>query len=290
MQYQRKPEWLKIKLPESDSYKKINQLIQANNLHTICTSGKCPNMGECWNNGTATFMILGDTCTRGCRFCNVKTSKNPPPPDDKEPLKLARAIHTLGVKHAVITSVDRDDLHDKGAGHWAKTIREIKYRNPEITIETLIPDFDANARLLDLIIDAEPDVISHNLETVKRLTPQIRSKAEYERSLRVLKYLDQNDVQSKSGIMAGLGETREEIFQVMDDLLKVGCKILTIGQYLQPSSNNIPVQRYMPPEEFEEIKQTGLQKGFDIVESGPLVRSSYHAEKHILNKTETDEK
>ncbi len=281
MQYQRKPDWLKIKLPQSDHYRRINQLIQSNNLHTICTSGKCPNMGECWNNGTATFMILGDTCTRGCRFCNVKTSKNPAPADQNEPIKLARAINKLGIKHAVITSVDRDDLSDRGAYHWARTIKEIKYKNPDLTIETLIPDFDANPRLLDMIIDAEPDIISHNLETVKRLTPKIRSKAEYTTSLRVLKYLAQNDVQTKSGIMVGLGETMEDILEVMDDLLKVDCKILTIGQYLQPSPKNIAVQRFVEPKEFDEYKRIGIEKGFTVVESGPLVRSSYHAEQHL---------
>ncbi|ALO16151.1 Lipoyl synthase [Salinivirga cyanobacteriivorans] len=281
MQYQRKPDWLKIKLPQSDHYRRINQLIQSNNLHTICTSGKCPNMGECWNNGTATFMILGDTCTRGCRFCNVKTSKNPAPADQNEPIKLARAINKLGIKHAVITSVDRDDLSDRGAYHWARTIKEIKYKNPDLTIETLIPDFDANPRLLDMIIDAEPDIISHNLETVKRLTPKIRSKAEYATSLRVLKYLAQNDVQTKSGIMVGLGETMEDILEVMDDLLKVDCKILTIGQYLQPSPKNIAVQRFVEPKEFDEYKRIGIEKGFTVVESGPLVRSSYHAEQHL---------
>lgn len=285
MQYQRKPEWLKIRLPESNSYKKINKLIQDNNLHTICTSGKCPNMGECWNNGTATFMILGDTCTRGCRFCNVKTSKTPMPPNQNEPVKLARAIKSLGIKHAVITSVDRDDLPDRGAGLWARTIKEIKYKNTELTIETLIPDFDANPRLLDMIIEAEPDLISHNLETVRHLTPKIRSKAEYQRSLSVLRYLAQNDVQTKSGVMVGLGETDEDIENLMDDLLKVNCHVLTIGQYLQPSPRNIPVQRFATPEQFEKYKKTGLEKGFAVVESGPLVRSSYHAEQHLLNDT-----
>src|SRR6056297_1170405 len=281
MQYQRKPDWLKIQLPKSDSYKKINQLLKENNLHTICTSGKCPNMGECWNNGTATFMILGDTCTRGCRFCNVNTSKNPAPPDENEPVKLARTIAKLGLKHAVLTSVDRDDLPQKGAYHWQRTIKEIKYKNSELTIEALIPDFDGNPRLLDMVIDAEPDIISHNLETVRRLTPQIRSKAEYQRSLRVLKYLAQNDVQTKSGIMVGLGETREDIDKTMDDLLAVECKIFTIGQYLQPSPKNIPVQRYVEPSEFEKYKAIGIEKGFTVVESGPLVRSSYHAELHL---------
>jgi lipoic acid synthetase len=282
MQYQRKPEWLKIKLPQTDHYKKINRILQSNNLHTICTSGKCPNMGECWNNGTATFMILGEICTRGCRFCNVETSKNPPPPDENEPKKIAAAVASLNLKHVVITSVDRDDMTDRGAYHWCRTIKEIKYKNPEVTIETLIPDFDAKPRLLDLIIDAEPDVISHNMETVRRLTPQTRSKAEYNRSLKVLQYLAQNDVQTKSGIMLGLGETRAEIEELMNDLLRVECQVLTLGQYLQPSPKNLPVDRFVSPEEFMELKEVALQKGFQIVESGPLVRSSYHAEKHIF--------
>lgn len=284
MQYQRKPDWLKIQLPKSDSYKRINQLIQANNLHTICTSGRCPNMGECWNNGTATFMILGDTCTRGCRFCNVKTAKNPGEIDKNEPLKLARSISKLEIKHAVITSVDRDDLEDKGAGHWAETIKQLKEHNPELTIESLIPDFDAMPELLDLIVEAAPDVVSHNLETVERLTPKIRSKAQYKSSLEVLKYLAENGMKTKSGIMVGLGETKEEVIQVMDDLLAVNCKVLTIGQYLQPSPKNMEVERFVTPEEFREYETIGKEKGFEFVESGPLVRSSYHAEKHLTKK------
>jgi lipoic acid synthetase len=284
MQYQRKPDWLKIQLPKSDSYKRINQLIQANNLHTICTSGKCPNMGECWNNGTATFMILGDICTRGCRFCNVKTAKYPGEIDKNEPVKLARSIAKLNIKHAVITSVDRDDLEDKGAGHWAETIKQLKEHNPELTIESLIPDFDAIPELLDLIVDAAPDVVSHNLETIERLTPQIRSKAQYRSSLEVLKYLADNGMKTKSGIMVGLGETKEEVIQVMDDLLEVNCKVITIGQYLQPSPKNMKVERFVTPEEFKEYENIGKEKGFEFVESGPLVRSSYHAEKHITKK------
>lgn len=284
MHYQRKPDWLKIQLPKSDSYRNINQLIQANNLHTICTSGKCPNMGECWNNGTATFMILGDTCTRGCRFCNVKTSKNPGEIDKNEPLKLARSIGKLEIKHAVITSVDRDDLEDKGAGHWAETIKQLKEHNPELTIETLIPDFDAIPELLDLIVEASPDVVSHNLETIERLTPQIRSKAQYRSSLEVLKYLAEKGMKTKSGIMVGLGETKSEVIAVMDDLLAANCKVMTIGQYLQPSPKNMKVDRFVTPEEFKEYESIGKDKGFEFVESGPLVRSSYHAEKHLTKK------
>lgn len=284
MQYQRKPDWLKIQLPKSDSYKRINQLIQANNLHTICTSGKCPNMGECWNNGTATFMILGDTCTRGCRFCNVKTAKHPGAADKNEPIKLARSIAKLEIKHAVITSVDRDDLEDKGAGHWAETIKQLKEYNPELTIESLIPDFDAIPELLDLIVEAAPDIVSHNLETVERLTPQIRSRAQYRSSLGVLKYLADNGMKTKSGIMLGLGETKEEVIQLMDDLLAVNCKVITIGQYLQPSPKNMKIDRFVTPEEFKEYETIGKEKGFEFVESGPLVRSSYHAEKHLTKK------
>lgn len=284
MQYQRKPDWLKIQLPKSDSYKRINQLIQANNLHTICTSGKCPNMGECWNNGTATFMILGDTCTRGCRFCNVKTAKHPDAADKNEPIKLARSIAKLEIKHAVITSVDRDDLEDKGAGHWAETIKQLKEYNPELTIESLIPDFDAIPELLDLIVEAAPDIVSHNLETVERLTPQIRSRAQYRSSLGVLKYLADNGMKTKSGIMLGLGETKEEVIQLMDDLLAVNCKVITIGQYLQPSPKNMKIDRFVTPEEFKEYETIGKEKGFEFVESGPLVRSSYHAEKHLTKK------
>lgn len=281
MKYQRKPEWLKIKLTQSEDFKKINKLLKDNNLHTICTSGKCPNMGECWLNGTATFMILGDTCTRSCRFCNVKTAKNPPAPDNNEPVKIARTIGKLNLKHTVLTSVDRDDLEDKGAMHWHKTIVEIKKHNPNITIEALIPDFDAIPKLLNLIAKANPNIVSHNMETIRRLTPQTRSKAKYDQSLDVLKYLASTGMKTKSGIMLGLGETIDEVEEVMDDLLKVECKILTIGQYLQPAPTNIPVERFVTPDEFESIKQIGLSKGFRFVESGPLVRSSYHAEKHI---------
>ena len=281
MKYKRKPEWLKIRLPEPEKYHEINKLLKELDLHTICVSGKCPNMGECWNRGTATFMILGDICTRACKFCNVKTG-NPLPVDSNEPVKIARAIKSLKLKHAVLTSVDRDDLPDKGAGLWAETIKEIKKMNPLVTMETLIPDFDGLYDLLDLIVEAAPEVVSHNMETVERLSNQIRSKAKYDRSLDVLRYLASKGVNVKSGIMLGLGEKREEIEQVMDDLLSVNCYVLTIGQYLQPSSWNLPVDRYVTPEEFEELKQIALSKGFKIVESAPLVRSSYHAENHIL--------
>ncbi|MCH4895803.1 lipoyl synthase [Marinilabiliaceae bacterium JC040] len=277
----RKPEWLKIKLPMGDLAVGVNQLIQKNELHTICTSGMCPNQGECWGCGTATFMIGGDICTRGCRFCNVKTGR-PNLLDENEPDKVATSIKTLKVKHAVITSVDRDDLEDYGANHWAKTIKSIKDLNKEITMEVLIPDFNGELNLVDKIIEQNPEVISHNMETTRRLTPTIRSKATYNQSLKVLKHIAESGITAKSGIMLGLGETEEEILQVMDDLLEVGVKVMTIGQYLQPTKNNVEVEEYVSPEKFAEYKEIGLKKGFKVVESGPLVRSSYHAERHVI--------
>ncbi len=280
MKTTRKPDWLKIRLPKTNEYQALNDLIAKSNLHTICSSGKCPNTGECWAAGTATFMILGDICTRGCKFCNVTTGK-PLPPDSEEPLKLAEAIRFLKLKHAVITSVDRDDLPDGGARHWADTILKIKELNPEVTIETLIPDFEANHSNLDIVAAGKPDIVSHNLETVPRLTPLVRTKAQYKTSLETLRYLNEKGLTTKSGIMLGLGETKEEILDTMDDLLSVECRIMTIGQYLQPSPKNLPVERYVTPDEFEALKQIGLTKGFRFVESGPLVRSSYHAEKHL---------
>jgi lipoic acid synthetase len=275
----RLPRWMKMEMPKGEIYSKLKNRVQENNLHTICTSGKCPNIGECWNRGTATFMILGDICTRSCKFCGVTTGK-PLPPDPKEPEKVARTIEIMGIKHAVITSVDRDDLDDGGAEIWAETIKKIKERN-QITVEGLIPDFDGKRNLIDKVIAAKPDVISHNLETVRRLTPQIRSRAEYDRSLGVLEYIASSGVNAKSGIMLGLGEEEEEIFETMDDLLAVGCKILTIGQYLQPGPDNHPVIKFVEPEKFKLYEKAGLEKGFRFVESSPLVRSSYHAEKHV---------
>jgi len=277
----RKPEWLKIKLPMGDLAVGVNNLIKENNLHTICTSGMCPNQGECWGCGTATFMIGGDICTRGCRFCNVNTGK-PMPLDEAEPKHIANSIKTLKVKHAVITSVDRDDLEDGGAAHWANTIRAVKRVNPQITMEVLIPDFGGDKRLIDKVITEMPEVISHNMETTRRLTPSIRSKATYDISLKVLKQIADSGTTAKSGIMLGLGETEEEILQVMDDLLAVGVKVMTIGQYLQPTKDNVEVQEYVTPEKFKEYEEIGLKKGFAVVESGPLVRSSYHAERHVL--------
>ncbi len=275
-----KPDWLKIKLPGTEEYKWMNKVVKENHLHTICTSGKCPNAAECWAKGTATFMILGDICTRACKFCNVKTGK-PDPVDTKEPLRIARSIKIMKVKHAVITSVDRDDLEDGGAGIWVETIKKVKELNPGTTMEVLIPDFNGKEELLQMIIDAGPEVISHNLETVRRLTPEIRSKAKYDISLKVLKYIAEKGSVAKSGIMLGLGETEEEILQVMDDLLDVGVSVLTLGQYLQPTPKHLPVKEYVHPDKFAEYKKRGLEKGFKYVESAPLVRSSYNAEAHI---------
>jgi lipoic acid synthetase len=277
---QRKPSWLKIKLPKGTNYAQVKSIVQQHNLHTICTSGKCPNMGECWAAGTATLMIMGEICTRSCKFCATQTGK-PLPLDIDEPMNVAKSIQLMGLKHAVITSVDRDDLPDKGAAHWASTIAEIKKVNPETTMEVLIPDFDGEPALIKLVIDARPDIISHNLETVRRLTPLVRSRAKYELSLTVLKIIADSGVVPKSGIMVGLGETKEEILETMDDLLTVGCKVFTIGQYLQPTKSHLPVEAYIHPDVFEEYRNIGLAKGFRNVESAPLVRSSYHAERHV---------
>lgn len=275
-----KPDWLKIQLPNTTDYKWMNNVIRDNKLHTICTSGKCPNAAECWSNGTATFMILGDICTRACKFCNVKTGK-PNPIDEKEPLRIARSIKIMKLRHAVITSVDRDDLEDGGAGIWAETITQTKALNPDTSMEVLIPDFNGLHHLIQQVIDAKPEVISHNLETVRRLTPVIRTKAKYDLSLKVLKYISDSGMVAKSGIMLGLGEKEEEVFEVMDDLMAAGVTVMTIGQYLQPTQNHLPVAEYVTPEQFKKYEKVGLEKGFKYVESGPLVRSSYHAEKHI---------
>ena len=278
-QRRRLPEWFRMERAGGRNYSVVKNLSEENHLHTICKSGNCPNIGECWNAGTATFMILGDICTRACKFCSVKTGK-PLPPDKNEPMKLARAIKLLKLKHAVITSVDRDDLPDRGSGFWAETIRTIKAENPEVKLEVLIPDFDGIPEYIRKVIDARPEVISHNLETVRRLTPQIRTKARYDRSLAVLRNIAEQGVTSKSGIMLGLGETEEEIYETMDDLRKVGCRVMTIGQYLQPSFAHKPVESYIPPAKFKEYQAAGLEKGFSFVESSPLVRSSYRADKH----------
>jgi len=280
MKYQRKPEWLKIRFKSDEKFELVNRVVKENALHTICTSGRCPNLSECWNKGTATFMILGEICTRSCRFCNTLTRK-PLPLDPNEPKNVAESIRLMNLKHAVITSVTRDDLSDQGAQHWAKTIRKVKETNPNTTLEVLIPDFDGRTELLDMIIAEKPNVVSHNLETVRRLTPEIRIQAKYETSLCVLAYLSAQHITTKTGIMLGFGETETEVLEIMDDALSAGCKILTIGQYLQPSRKNIAVSEYITPEKFEEYKQIGLQKGFLHVESAPLVRSSYCAEKHV---------
>lgn len=281
MEHVKKPDWLKISIGSNERYTKTKQIVESHRLHTICSSGRCPNMGECWGRGTATFMIGGNICTRSCKFCNTQTGR-PLPLDTNEPLHVAESIRLMKLTHAVITSVDRDDLNDLGAAHWADTIREIKRLNPDTTIEVLIPDFQGREELIQMVIDATPNIISHNMETVRRISPDVRSAADYDRSLKVIKQISQNGVVSKSGIMVGLGETPEEVEELMDDLLEVGCEILTIGQYLQPTHKHYPVAAYITPEQFVEYKETGLEKGFRQVESAPLVRSSYHAEKHII--------
>lgn len=275
-----KPDWLKVQLPNSADYNWMNKTIRNHQLHTICTSGKCPNAAECWGAGTATFMILGNICTRACKFCNVPTGK-PLAVDTSEPSRIAKSIQIMKLKHAVITSVDRDDLQDGGASIWVETIQKVKEINPGITQEVLIPDFQGITSLVQQIIDAKPEVISHNLETVRRLTPQIRSRAKYDVSLSVLEYISNSGTVSKSGIMLGLGEKEDEVLETMDDLIAVGVKVLTIGQYLQPSKKHLKVEEYITPEQFKFYKTEGLKRGFKYVESGPLVRSSYHAEKHI---------
>jgi len=277
MKILRKPDWLKVKFGGGENYKQVKQLIEDNGLHTICTSGKCPNMGECWSRGTATLMILGDICTRSCKFCATRTGK-PLPPDPNEPLKLARSVKILKLKHVVITSVDRDDLPDFGASHWAETIRSCRSLNPETTIEVLVPDFQNKEEFLEIVVDAAPDIISHNVETVRRLTPGVRSKADYESSLSVLRYFYSRGLLTKSGIMIGIGETHDEILETIKDLYDAGCRILTIGQYLQPTAAHIPVIEYIHPDSFEFYKNYALEIGYAQVESAPLVRSSYMAE------------
>jgi lipoyl synthase len=277
---QRLPKWMKMKMPKGENYSMVKNLVEKHGLHTICTSGNCPNIGECWSRGTATFMILGDICTRRCKFCAVKSGR-PLAPDLQEPEKLAETVRIMGVKHCVITSVDRDDLDDQGAEIWARTITEVKRVNPETRIEVLIPDFRGKTELIQQVIDAGPDVISHNVETVERLTPFVRFASKYRRSLDVVRYIARNYKIAKSGIMLGLGETHEEVLQTMDDLLEAGCKVMTIGQYLAPTATHMPVVEYITPEQFAEYRKIGLGKGFKFVESSPLVRSSYRAEEHV---------
>lgn len=271
-----KPEWLKIKLGNNRQFSATGNLVESQGLHTICRSGRCPNLGECWNRGTATFMIGGDICTRSCKFCNTKSGR-PLPLNPDEPAKIARSIREMNLKHAVITSVDRDDLPDCGAGHWAETIRQIKKLNPQTALEALIPDFKGNTDCLNTVVETRPEIISHNMETVRRLTPRVRSAARYERSLAVLQQISNAQIAAKSGLMAGLGETEDEIYELMDDLLSVGCKLLSIGQYLQPSKRHIPVENYVLPEVFNKYEKIAYNKGFNHVESGPLVRSSYRS-------------
>ena len=280
LQDKKKPKWLKVKLPTGQAYKKIRGITTSNKLHTICESGNCPNMGECWGAGTATFMILGNICTRSCGFCNVMTGR-PLAVDLLEPRKVARSIKLMNVKHAVITSVDRDDLKDGGASIWVETIKEIRKVNPQTTMETLIPDFKGKIKDIHKIIDAAPEVVSHNMETVRRLTKKVRIQAKYDRSLDTLRYLNHGGIKTKSGIMLGLGELEQEVVETMHDLRKVGVSILTIGQYLQPSKKHLPVIEFITPEQFNNYREIGLSLGFQHVESSPLVRSSYHAEKHI---------
>ena len=276
----RKPAWLKISIPSGKEYKSVKEVVENNKLNTICTSGHCPNMHECWGRGTATLMILGDICTRSCKFCNVKTGK-PLPADLEEPKRVANSVKLMKLKHVVLTSVDRDDMDDLGAEVWAETVKQIKLINPETTIETLIPDFDGREELIKKVVDAGAEVTSHNLETVRRLTPQTRSRAKYDLSLKTLEIIAKSKSVAKSGIMVGIGEMPEEVYELMDDLLQVGVEVITIGQYLQPTKKHLEVLEYVTPEQFKEYEIAGKKKGFKHIESSPLVRSSYHAEKHI---------
>lgn len=277
----RKPEWLKVKLPVGKAYSQVKNIVGKHKLHTICESGNCPNMGECWGAGTATFMILGNICTRSCGFCSVATGK-PLPVDEKEPYRVAESVKLMKVKHCVITSVDRDELKDGGSIIWKETVQAIREFNPNTTLETLIPDFKGDPIAIQRIIDVAPEVVSHNIETVRRLTKKVRIQARYERSLAVLKLLSDAGLRTKSGIMVGLGETEDEVLETMDDLREVGVAVLTIGQYLQPTPRHLPVVEFVRPATFEKYRLAGIKKGFRFVESSPLVRSSYHAEKHIL--------
>ncbi|HZK62497.1 MAG TPA: lipoyl synthase [Puia sp.] len=277
----KKPAWLRVKLPIGETFKQVRNLVDQHKLHTICESGNCPNMGECWGAGTATFMILGNICTRSCGFCAVATGK-PLAVDWDEPQRVAEAIHLMKVKHAVITSVDRDEIKDGGSIIWQNTIRTVKSLNPDTTLETLIPDFKAEEENIQRIIDVAPDVVSHNIETVERLTKQVRIQAKYWRSMQTLSFLKKGGMRTKSGIMLGLGETKAEVIQTMKDLADQGVDVITIGQYLQPTKKHLSVQRFVHPDEFAELRDIGYELGLDYVESGPLVRSSYHSEKHVI--------
>ena len=277
----KKPDWLRVKLPIGESYKHVRGLVDTHKLHTICESGNCPNMGECWGEGTATFMILGNVCTRSCGFCAVATGR-PDPVDWDEPQRVAEAIYLMKVKHAVITSVDRDELKDGGSTVWYNTIKAVKALNPTTTLETLIPDFKGQKENIQPIIEASPEVVSHNVETVERLTRQVRIQAKYWRSMEVLRTLKEGGMRTKSGIMLGLGETKEEVIQSMHDLRNSGVDVITLGQYLQPTKKHLGVVRFVHPNEFAEYREIGYSIGFDYVESGPLVRSSYHSDKHVI--------
>jgi len=283
MKIQRKPDWLKIKIESGEHYSHVKKMVENHHLHTICSSGKCPNKAECWSLGTATFMIMGEICTRACKFCATKTGK-PLPLDPQEPFKIAESIQLMKLKHCVITSVDRDELPDKGVAHWAETVMKIKELNPNTIIELLIPDY--NEMELQPIVDAKPDIIAHNLETVKRLTPTVRSKATYDKSMETLKAIVRSGLVSKTGIMVGLGETQEEVIELLKEVKIIGCQMITIGQYLQPTIQNIEVAEYVTPEVFEKYKEVALSLGFESVESAPLVRSSYMAERSFLKKIE----
>jgi lipoic acid synthetase len=277
---ERRPEWLRIKLQVNESFMKVRNIVSDHKLHTVCEEARCPNMSECWSRGTATFMILGDICTRSCGFCAVKTGK-PVGLDIDEPRRVAQAVKLMGIKHAVITSVNRDDLKDGGAGIFAETIKKIRELVPECRVEVLIPDFKGDERALDIVIEAKPDILNHNVETVPRLYKIVRPQAKYERSLKVLEYCKKHGLVTKTGLMLGIGEKTEEVIDVMKDLRSIDVDILTLGQYLQPTKMHLPVDRFVQPEEFEMLKKIGLEMGFKYVESGPLVRSSYHAESHI---------
>lgn len=275
-----KPDWLKIKPQSGDYYKSVEKIVSNNSLNTICTSGKCPNRNECWNRGTATFLILGDICTRSCKFCATQTGK-PNFPDPNEALKIARSIKLMGLKHCVITSVDRDDLPDRGANHWANVIKTCRELNHNTTIEVLIPDFDGEENLIDIVLKSSPDIVGHNLESVRSLTPLVRSKASYDLSLKVLRIISDKGFKTKSGLMTGLGESTDELKKAIKDMYDNGCRYLTVGQYLQPSKKNLPVIEYTHPQIFEELKDFALKLGYEFAECGPMVRSSYMAEKAL---------
>jgi len=276
----RRPEWLKVRAPGGESYSHLKDMMRSKKLHTVCEEAHCPNMGECWHSGTATFMILGDTCTRSCGFCAIKTGLGNPV-NNNEPFEVADAVKQMGIGHAVITSVNRDELKDQGSTIWAATITEVKRLNPKVSVEVLIPDFKGDLECLQRVLDAKPDVLNHNMETVPRIYKIVRPQAKYERSLLVLEYSKKQAFLTKTGMMVGIGEKFEEVIDVMKDLRKINVDIMTIGQYLQPTKEHLPVDRFVTPDEFAEYKRIGIMMGFRHVESGPLVRSSYHAEKHL---------